>query len=161
MLGVIGLWLLGVKLLPRFSGVRGWLPAVATVGVLVVAYTLLPTNPRVPRYPFTNNLDDPAPLSYERLYLAFTDAPYLAYHGEDVKPGFGTVLRLGSTAAFGGLHFINGYSPIRPGGVAQTFKFETHGQIDYPHLGEFLKADVTGSRRLAGPVGGRWDRCRL
>lgn len=153
MLGVMAPWLLGAVLLPRFSGVRAWLPAAASVGVLAVAYTLLPTNPRVPRYPFTENLDDPAPLSRERLYLAFTDAPYLQYHGPDIKPGFGAALRLGSTAMFGGLHFINGYSPIRPGGVAQTFKLETHGQIEYPYLEEFLTADVTGHDGLLARLG--------
>ncbi len=153
LLGVALLWWLGVARLPAFSGLRRWLPPAAALATLAVPYTLMPTNPRVPRYPFTNNLDDPAPLSRDRLYLAFTDAAYIVYHGKDVDPGFGAVLRLGSTAMFGGVHLINGYSPIRAAGVAQALKLETHGQIDYPHLGEYLTPEMTGPDGLLARLG--------
>ena len=153
MFGIALLWWLGAAWLPLASGVRRWLPVAATLGTLWAAYTLMPTNPRVPRYPFTENLDDPAPLSRDRLYLAFTDAPYIVYHGAEMPSGFGAVLRLGSTAMFGAVHLVNGYSPIRAAGVAQTLKFETHGQIEYPHLGEFLTPEMTGADGLLARLG--------
>jgi hypothetical protein len=36
-----------------------------------------------------------------------------------------------------GLHLINGYSPIRPAGVAREFDFRIHGEIN-PHEAEYL-----------------------
>jgi hypothetical protein len=36
-----------------------------------------------------------------------------------------------------GLRFINGYSPIRPAGVAREFQTTVHGEID-PAVGEYL-----------------------
>ncbi len=151
--GVSLAWWLGVSRLPRASNLRRWLPAAATLGTLVVSYALLPTNPRVPRYPFTGNLADPAPLSRERLYLAYTDSPFIKYHGPAMPSGFGAVLRPGSTAMFGEIHLVNGYTPIRAAGVAQRFKLETHGQIDYPHLGEFLRPEITGPDGLLARMG--------
>jgi hypothetical protein len=45
------------------------------------------------------------------------------------------------------LHFINGYSPIRPAGIAREFYATIHGEID-PGMGMYLLNDQ------AGPDGG-------
>jgi hypothetical protein len=42
-----------------------------------------------------------------------------------------------------GLRFINGYSPIRPAGVAREFHTNIHGEID-PAVGEYLLNDQAG-----------------
>jgi hypothetical protein len=43
-----------------------------------------------------------------------------------------------------GLRFINGYSPIRPAGVAREFHTSIHGEID-PAVGEYLLNDQAGA----------------
>jgi hypothetical protein len=42
-----------------------------------------------------------------------------------------------------GLHFINGYSPIRPAGVAREFATSIHGEIN-PSVGGYLLSNQTG-----------------
>ena len=42
-----------------------------------------------------------------------------------------------------GLHFINGYSPIRPAGVAREFYAAIHGEID-PGMGMYLLNNQAG-----------------
>jgi hypothetical protein len=42
-----------------------------------------------------------------------------------------------------GLHFINGYSPIRPAGVAREFATSIHGEIN-PGVGSYLLSNQAG-----------------
>src|SRR5438105_13565988 len=42
-----------------------------------------------------------------------------------------------------GLHFINGYSPIRPAGVAREFATSIHGEIN-PGVGSYLLNNQAG-----------------
>jgi len=54
-----------------------------------------------------------------------------------------------------GLHFINGYSPIRPAGVARKFATSIHGEIN-PEVGTYLlnsQAGVDGELALLGVDG--------
>jgi hypothetical protein len=46
-------------------------------------------------------------------------------------------LRIGSTSMWGGVRLINGYSPIRPAGVAREFAFAIHGEVP-AWMGEYL-----------------------
>src|SRR5205823_7922296 len=55
----------------------------------------------------------------------------------------GEVLRPGSTPMWAGLHFINGYSPIRPAGVARKFATSIHGEIN-PGVGSYLLNEQAG-----------------
>jgi len=52
-------------------------------------------------------------------------------------------VRPGSTSMWAGLHFINGYSPIRPAGVAREFYAAIHGEID-PGMGMYLLNNQAG-----------------
>jgi len=54
-------------------------------------------------------------------------------------------VRPGSTSMWAGLHFINGYSPILPAGVARAFGFAIHGEID-PNTGKYLLEEQAGPR---------------
>jgi hypothetical protein len=54
-----------------------------------------------------------------------------------------------------GLHFINGYSPIRPAGVAREFATSIHGEIN-PSVGSYLlssQASKDGELALLGVDG--------
>ena len=58
---------------------------------------------------------------------------YLFGTGNKPEP-VGQTLRAGSTSMWAGLRFINGYSPIRPAGIAREFETSIHGEIN-PDVG--------------------------
>ncbi len=67
----------------------------------------------------------------------------------------GQTLRPGSTSMWGGLRFINGYSPIRAAGVAREFATSIHGEIN-PDVGSHLlnhQAGRDGELALMGVDG--------
>jgi hypothetical protein len=47
------------------------------------------------------------------------------------------------------LHFINGYSPIRPSGVAREFMFAIHGEIDFNVAGRLVAREAGATGLLA------------
>src|SRR5712692_6642259 len=51
-----------------------------------------------------------------------------------------------------GVHFINGYSPILPAGVAREFDFRIHGEINL-HEAEYLVWDQSRAGGLLERVG--------
>src|SRR5437588_11085704 len=51
-----------------------------------------------------------------------------------------------------GLHFVNGYSPILPAGVAREFDFRIHGEINQ-HEAEYLVWDQSKANGLLEQIG--------
>jgi hypothetical protein len=113
----------------RMRFARSWFPAIITFGSLLATYLWIPPNCGVPKYNLAQELTDPAPLDPQRLYLSIYPAPETAYRIEKQPEPFGTTVRPGSTSMWAGVRFINGYSPIRPAGVAREFDFAIHGEI--------------------------------
>ncbi len=116
---------------------------------------LLPTNGGVPKYNLDQRLTEAAPLDPDRLYLSVYPAPEHRYRREVQPAPFGRVVRPGSTSMWGGVRLINGYSPIRPAGVAREFEFAIHGEIA-PWAGEYFpqgKAGRTTCSRSSGVDG--------
>ncbi|HJT81433.1 MAG TPA: hypothetical protein VJ719_09575, partial [Chthoniobacterales bacterium] len=135
-------WAIADYLLPRSAWLYWWLPPAVTVTVLAATYFCLPTNCGVPRYSFTEALLNPAPLDPARLYLSVYPGPEVAYRTE-TRPGpSGQIVRPGSTSMWAKLHFINGYSPIRPAGVATQFGAYIHGDFDPDKARSLLTADA-------------------
>jgi hypothetical protein len=64
----------------------------------------------------------------------------------------GQLVRPGSTSMWAGLHFINGYSPILPAGIAREFDFRIHGEIN-PHEAEYLVWSQSSSTGLLAQLG--------
>jgi hypothetical protein len=116
---------------------REWAPAVATFGLLLGTYLCIPSNGGVPKYNLSEELLKPSPLDPHRLYLSIYPWAELTYRVENKPQPVGQIVRPGSTSMWAGLHFINGYSPIRPAGVAREFHTTIHGEID-PSVGEYL-----------------------
>ena len=122
---------------------RQWLAVLFTFAAFLATYLCIPPNCGVPKYNLAPSLNNSAPLDAARLYLSVYPWAELNY-GMDVRPGpVGQLVRPGSTSMFAGVRFINGYSPIRPAGVAREFKFTIHGEID-PDLAEYLLRDQSG-----------------
>jgi len=154
LIGLAALWFLLEFLLPD-SGFRHWAPVVITFSALLATYLCIPTNCGVPRYNFSQELLKPAPLDPARLYLSIYPWAELTYCVANKPQPVGQTLRPGSTSMWTGLHFINGYSPIRPAGVAREFATTIHGEIN-PAMGDYLlnyQAGEGGGLALLGVDG--------
>jgi hypothetical protein len=125
------------------TGLRKWLAAIITFASLLATYLCISPNCGVPNYNLDQKLTESAPLDAGRLYLSVYSAPEFAYRLEKKSEPFGTTLRIGSTSIWGGVHLLNGYSPIRPSGVAREFYFAIHGEIP-PELGQWLLENEGG-----------------
>lgn len=134
-LGIAAIWALFEIL--RIGGLRAWAPAMVTIASLLATYFCLSPNCGVPKYNLSQELTQPAPLDPQRLYLSVYPPPEHAYRMEKSPEPFGTTARIGSTSMWGGVQLINGYSPIRPAGVAREFAFAIHGEVP-TWMGEFL-----------------------
>ena len=141
-LALAGIWSLSAFWL-RDSEFQKWPPVVVTFVTLLATYIYIPTNCGVPRYNFSQELLKPAPLDSERLYLSIYPWAELTYCIANKPQPVGEVLRPGSTPMWAGLHFINGYSPIRAAGVAREFSTSIHGEIN-PTAGGSLLSDEAG-----------------
>jgi hypothetical protein len=140
--GLAALWCLGDVLLRR-SEFQRWTPVAVTFSAFLATYICVPTNCGVPRYNFSQQLLKPAPLDPMRLYLSIYPWAELTYCISNKSQPVGAVLRPGSTPMWAGLHFINGYSPIRPAGVAREFATSIHGEVN-PTVGGYLLSDQAG-----------------
>jgi hypothetical protein len=128
---------------------------VITFSALLATYICLPTNCGVPRYNFSQQLLKAVPLDPMRLYLSIYPWAEVTYCISNKPQPVGEVLRPGSTPMWAGLHFINGYSPIRPAGVAREFATSIHGEIN-PDVGSHLlnsQAGQDGELALLGVDG--------
>jgi hypothetical protein len=142
-LGLGTLWCL-LEFILRHSGFHGWTPGVITFLVLLITYVCIPPNGGVPKYNLSQELLKPSPLDPHRLYLSIYPWAEQFYRIEEKPQPVGQILRLGSTSMWAGLRFINGYSPIRPAGVAREFHTAIHGEID-PTVAEYLLNDQAGA----------------
>lgn len=141
-LELAALWILSQMSL-RSIKFHDWAPAFVTFGILLATYYSIPTNGGVPKYNLDQRLLEPAPLDSQRLYLSVYPPPEWSYRVEAKPQPIGQVVRLGSTSMWAGLRFVNGYSPIRPAGVAREFSFAVHGEID-PSVAESVLHDKSG-----------------
>jgi hypothetical protein len=141
-LGLAAVWCLW-EIVLRHSELRKWAPVAITFLALLATYICIPTNCGVPKYNFSQDLLKPAPLDPARLYLSIYPWAELTYCTANKPQPVGEVLRPGSTPMWAGLHFINGYSPIRPAGVAREFATSIHGEIN-PDVGSYLLNNQAG-----------------
>src|SRR5213079_2009132 len=135
-LGLAVFWCLW-EIALRDSELKKWAPVAITFSALLATYIYIPTNCGVPTYNFSQQLLKPTPLDPARLYLSIYPWAELTYCVSNKPQPVGEVLRPGSTSMWAGLHFINGYSPIRPAGVAREFATTIHGEIN-PAMGDYL-----------------------
>ncbi len=151
MLAVAVVWALAHALLIS-DGARMWTLPLLTGLSFLVTYLVLPTNSGVPKYNLDQRLTEAAPLASDRLYLSVYPAPEHRYRLEVQPEPFGRVVRPGSTSMWGGVRLINGYSPIRPAGVAREFEFAIHGEIA-PWAGEYFPQWKGGPEDLLARLG--------
>ena len=141
-LAIAALWALSEFFVSNQS-IRTWTPACLTFAAFLATYLCIPPNCGVPKYNLSQELIKSAPLDPQRLYLSIYPPVEHTYRMEK-KPGpVGRIVRPGSTSMWAGLRFINGYSPIRPAGVARAFKVAIHGEID-PDVGRDLLEHQAG-----------------
>src|SRR5207253_5667445 len=141
-LGLSALWFL-LDVFFRNSELREWTPAAIAFLALLTTYLCIPPNCGVPKYNLSQKLLEPTPLDPQRLYLSIYPWAEQTYRVEKKPQPIGQIVRPGSTSMWAGLRFINGYSPIRPAGVAREFYATIHGEID-PATGMYLLNDQAG-----------------
>jgi hypothetical protein len=141
-LGLAAIWLLSELLLHDFE-FQKWALIAITFFAFLATYFCIPTNCGVPRYNFSQELLNPSPLDPQRLYLSIYPWAELTYASSSKPQPVGQTLRPGSTSMWAGLHFINGYSPIRAAGVAREFAITIHGEIN-PDAGSYLLSQQAG-----------------
>jgi len=134
-LGLALVWLIVES--TEFNLVREWTPTAISFIALFTTYVCIPTNCGVPKYNLPQSLLESRPLDPQRLYLSVYPAPERLYRSETKPAPIGQTVRLGSTSMWAGLRFVNGYSPIRPAGVARELASAIHGEVD-PSLAEWL-----------------------
>jgi hypothetical protein len=136
----------------RGSKFRSWAPMAITFSALLATYLCIPTNCGVPRYNFSQELLEPAPLDPQRLYLSVYPWAELTYATVNKAQPVGQTLRPGSTSMWARLRFINGYSPIRAAGIAREFATSIHGEIN-PDVGSNLLNHQAGTDGLLALMG--------
>jgi hypothetical protein len=134
----------------RFA--RSWIPAMITFGSLLATYIWIPPNCGVPKYNLAQELNQPDPLDPQRLYLSIYPEPESVYRVEKWPLPFGTTVRPGSTSMWAAVRFVNGYSPIRPAGIAREFNFAIHGEIR-PEVGRRLLEQDAGTDGILNRLG--------
>ncbi len=129
-----------------------WSPAAASFGIFLLTYLCIPPNCGVPKYNLSQDLTKPAPLDPQRLYLSIYPPAEWTYRTEFKPKPVGQVVRPGSTSMWAGLRFINGYSPIRPAGIARELNAAIHGELD-PDIARTLLHDDSGALAELGVDG--------
>ena len=142
----MGEWFIGGEKL------QSWSPVVVTFALLLATFISIPPNCGVPKYNLSQELLNPEPLDPQRLYLSIYPEPESKYRVEKKSQPIGQLVRPGSTLVWAGLHFVNGYSPILPAGVAREFDFRIHGEINL-HEAEYLVWDQSKAGGLLEQIG--------
>ena len=75
------------------------------------------------------------------------------YRDWQTPPGFGSLVRMGSTGMYAGVHMINGYTPILPAGAGKMLNIETHGNVPLPDGDDLLKEDAAGPGGMLDELG--------
>ena len=136
----------------RVVRLSNWSAPVVTFAILLGTYLSIPLNCGVPKYNLSQELLESEPLDPQRLYLSIYPAPESNYGIDKKSAPVGQVTRPGSTSMWTGLHFMNGYSPILPAGVAREFDFRIHGEIN-PHEAEYLVWNQSNPSGLLAQLG--------
>ncbi len=153
-LGLAAVWSCS-ELFLRDSEFQKWATTAITFLALLATYLYIPSNGGVPKYNLSQELLKSSPLDPRRLYLSIYPWAELTYRVENQSQPVGQIVRPGSTSMWARLPFINGYSPIRPAGVAREFATTIHGEIN-PAMGDYLlnhQAGEGGELALLGVDG--------
>jgi len=150
-LQIAAIWVLSEWYMPNFR-FREWAPPVVTFAIFLATYLCIPTNCGIPKYNLSQQLLEPAPLDPQRLYLSVYPEAESNYRSEKKPGAVGQLVRPGSTSMWAGLHFINGYSPILPAGIAREFDCRIHGEINL-HEAEYLVWNQSGPEGLLAQLG--------
>ena len=122
-IGICSVWMFLEVILIRLRCVHVWLPLVMTVIFMAITYVKLPTQ-FVVSWNWTKQITCCGPLEPNRRYMSvYTDRDFFRLREED----FGGLLRLGSTAMYADLKFINGYAALRHAGLDGLFGFSQYG----------------------------------
>jgi hypothetical protein len=131
LLGLAFLWWQIEERAPAVARARRLMPAAMVFLSCGIAYVTSAPSGEVPTWQISEQIRQPGPLDPKIRYLSvhtlqdimvLDDTPF-----HERLEGIGAELYFGNTAAFAGLDFVNGYSPMLPLGMQQLFHWEPHG----------------------------------
>jgi hypothetical protein len=141
--------LLGIATVWALFPPREWTPACVTFAAFLATYLCVPPNGGVPKYNLSQELMKSAPLNPDRLYLSVYPPPEFNYRVEWKPVPIGQVLRPGSTSMWAGIRLVNGYSPIRPAGIARRLNSQIHGELDPQIAAQMLEKEAGAEGEFA------------
>ena len=166
-------WIVIEKLFVGSVTARLWTVPAVTFAAFLITYLCIPPNCGTSKYKLTAKLRLAAPLDARRLYLSIYPQPEIYYCVPTKNEFFGEVVRPGSTSMWGGVRFINGYSPIRPAGIARELNTGIHGEVDFAQAKRLLESEaapagemaelgidgliIAPEMKMSGPVGAEWQ----
>jgi hypothetical protein len=111
----------------------------------------------VPEWQISEKIREPGPLAPNIRYLS-VHSLHDVFDIDATRPGEhwrgkGEELYLGNTAAYAGLEFVNGYSPVVPIGMQQLFGWEVHGSFEHPADARRILASESGPHGLLQLMG--------
>ncbi|HVS37846.1 MAG TPA: hypothetical protein VMS17_19970 [Gemmataceae bacterium] len=136
---------------------RVWAPCCVVMLTCWIAFVSCRTVTDVPVWNFGDEVRDPWPLDPNVRYLSVHTLPDIFDFEEnrfnDRWRGTGDELRFSNTAAYAGLDFVNGYSPMKPAGMQAVFGWEPHGFFDDPADAQRILVCETGPDGLLRRMG--------
>jgi hypothetical protein len=137
-------WAACERYLPRL--LAGWGPVAVCLASLAATYVSLHPVPEPPQWKLDESMRDTAPLDPQRRYLALFDFGDMIKSGQaderEYRVGGAAKLRLGYTAMYADLQFVNGYSAMRPVGPSTILHFNVHGEVNRWRSVELLRSDT-------------------
>jgi hypothetical protein len=145
LLWMLLIWAALERLLPRL--LAGWGPVALSLASLVATYHALLPVPEPPRWILDESMRENAPYEPARRYLAlfdFGDMRILRQPPDERAyfEGGAAKLRVGYTAMYADLQFVNGYSAMRPAGPAAILDFNIHGEVNRWRSAQILHSET-------------------
>jgi hypothetical protein len=118
-------------------------PAIVTVATIFVTFLLYSGQGEVPSWRVPEAVLRAAPFEPGRLYLGMYEFSDLgAPSGGRLREGRGVALRPGNMPMLAGLHFVNGYSPLRPRVQERLLLLQTHGEMLRQSARKLLRDEI-------------------
>ncbi|MEW6729712.1 MAG: hypothetical protein AB1489_00110 [Acidobacteriota bacterium] len=145
-------WALVEQIAAPRSLISIWMPLIVTLLSFFATYQHFPRDLLLLHWKFPEALRKTAPLDATIRYMSLYECDLLL---KSSQSDFGTILRPSNTPYFGGVEFINGYTPMFPLGFKYIFQFGGHGCLSsgYARLVLQKETDPEGLLALMGVDG--------
>jgi hypothetical protein len=128
--------------IPR-AAVTAWAPLAFAWSTMLASTLTTPSHQSTLKWPLLRGVRSAEPFSPDVTYLSLALwEDVTTFHGDVAGwrshgDGAATELRPGNLPMLAGLHFVNGYSPMRPRGMSRLFELGLHGWMEHERAVDF------------------------